>query len=178
LQRHAEKNQPIDIAKYFEFTTSDIISDFCFTESYGQLKADEQEPVIKAMHDFIPMRAKLDSFTPTVQYILITRIMGIPQLKLLAKAQELVRRRLEKATDQKDMMKRVIGHISEDGDGMSLDELGQNAMILMIAGSETSATTLAGTMFYLHQNQDVLDTLTKEIRESFQSSDDITIIKV
>jgi cytochrome P450 len=178
LYKHAEQRQPIDIVKYFEFITSDIISDFCFAESYGQLKSSEQEPVITAMHKFIPLQAKLSAFTRWIRIVLILRLIGVTQLKMLAKAEDQVRKRIEKGSNQKDMMKHVLGHMSEDGDGMSMAELGQNAMILMLAGSETSATTLAGAMFYLLQNQGVLDRLTKEIRDSFQSSDDITIVKV
>jgi cytochrome P450 len=108
----------------------------------------------------------------------VLRIMGITQLKMLNKAREQVTRRIEIASNQTDMMNRIIGHISEDDDGMSIAELSQNAVILMIAGSETSATTLSGSMFYLLKNQGVLDKLTKEIRGHFKSNDDITIMEV
>ena len=178
LHKHSEQTQPIDIVKYFEFTTSDIISDFCFAESYGQLKSGEQEPAIKGMHQFIPLESKLSAISFSLRMVLILQILGINQMKVLSRAQEQVKRRLEMAADQKDLMNRVIGHISEDGDGMSLDELGHNAMVLMLAGSETTATALAGSIFYLLQNQVVLGKLTKEIRDSFKSNDDITMAKV
>jgi cytochrome P450 len=178
LRTHAEQREPIDIAKYFEFTTSDIISDFCFAESYGQLRSGEQEQTIKAMHKFTPLQVKLSVFPRVLQLFAILRYLGIAQMNVLAKAREQVNRRIEKATEEPDVMKHVMGHISEDGDGMSIDELGPNAMVLMLAGSETTATSLAGAMFYLLKSQTVLHKLTEEVRDSFQSSDDITMAKV
>jgi cytochrome P450 len=177
LRDHAERKQPIDIVKYMEFTTSDIISDYCFAESYGQLKSGEQEPAIKALHKFIPLEAKLSALTFTLSMVIILQILGITQMKVLAKAQDQVKKRLEVAADQKDMMNRVISHISEDGDGMSMDELGHNAMVLMLAGSETTATALAGSMFYLLKNRAVLEKLTKELRGSVKSGEDLTMAK-
>lgn len=175
LRDHAEKKKPVDIVKYMEFTTSDIISDYCFAESYGQLKSGEQESAIKGLHKFIPLEAKLSALTFTLRMVFILHIVGVTQMKVLARAQEQVKRRLEVAADQKDMMKRVIGHISEDGDGMSIDELGHNAMVLMLAGSETTATALAGSMFYLLKNPNVLEKLTKELRCSVKSAEEMTI---
>jgi cytochrome P450 len=175
LRSHAEQKQPIDIVKYMEFTTSDIISDYCFAESYGQLKSGEQEAAIKGLHRFIPLEAKLSALSFTLKMVFILHILGITQMKVLARAQDQVKRRLESAADQKDMMKRVISHLSEDGDGMSMDELGHNAMVLMLAGSETTSTALAGSMFYLLKNQPAMDNLTKEIRENFSSTEDMTM---
>jgi aspirochlorine biosynthesis cytochrome P450 monooxygenase len=177
LRDHAEKRQPVDIVKYMEFTTSDIISDYCFAESYGQLKSGEQEAAVKGMQKFIPLEAKLSALTFSLRMVFILHILGITQMKVLARAQEQVKRRLEVAADQKDMMKRVISHISEDGDGMSIDELSHNAMVLMLAGSETTATALAGSMFYLLKNPGVLEKLTKELRGSVESAEDMTMAK-
>jgi Cytochrome P450 len=160
-----------------EFTTSDIISDYCFAESYGQLKSGIQEPAIAGLHKFIPLESKLSAMTFTIRMVFILHAVGFTQMKVLARAQEQVKRRLEVAADQKDMMNRVLKHISEDGEGMSMDELGRNAMILMLAGSETTATTLAGAMYHLLKNPGALERLTKELRGSFESATDMTMAK-
>jgi cytochrome P450 len=166
------------MAKYFEFTTSDIISDFCFAESYGQLESGKQEPAIEALHKFIPLDAKLTIFPRVLQLIFFIRILGIAQMKMLARAEEQVKTRLEKKTETKDMMKHVMKHMSEDGDGLSMEELGRNALILMLAGSETTATTLSGAIFYVLRNQNVTKQLTSELRGAFETKEDITIAKV
>jgi cytochrome P450 len=103
---------------------------------------------------------------------------GLSATGMMDQIKRRVKKRIELGTNQKDMMTHIIGHISEDGDGISLAELAQTSFILMLAGSETTATTLAGAMFYLLKNKHILSILTEEIRGNFESDEDVTIIKV
>ena len=59
-----------------------------------------------------------------------------------------------------------------------MDKLESNSMILIIAGSETTATLLSGVTYLLLTNPQALATLTKEVRSAFQSEDDININSV
>jgi cytochrome P450 len=58
--------------------------------------------------------------------------------------------------------------------GMSLPEIEATFNILVVAGSETTATTLAGIMNYLLKDMTVMEPLVQEIRGSFASSSEIT----
>lgn len=49
-----------------------------------------------------------------------------------------------------------------------------NAIVLIVAGSETTATALVGTTWYLLKNPSTLARLTHEIRTTFTSPGDIT----
>lgn len=53
------------------------------------------------------------------------------------------------------------------------DELFMEAHLLVIAGSDTTTTTLAGTIFYLTRNARVYSRVVQEIRASFQTVDEI-----
>ena len=57
---------------------------------------------------------------------------------------------------------------------MSHSELAANADLLMIAGSETTATLLAGVTFWLLKTPAALRRLTQEVRSTFDSDTDIT----
>lgn len=59
---------------------------------------------------------------------------------------------------------------------MTRDEIISNATILILAGSETTATVLSGATYLLHQNPEKLAILQKEVREAFSSIDDITLL--
>lgn len=166
------------MTKYFEFLTSDIISDFCFTASFGQLQSGQQEPLIGAMHKFVPVETKLAVLPKLLRYSFIFGYLRPGLLRTLMSSQKQVRERLERRTDDKDMMKQVMRHITDDGTGISMEELAVNASILMLAGSETTATALAGAMFYLGKNPMVLTRLLKDIRGNFNSSDEISLAKV
>jgi cytochrome P450 len=53
-----------------------------------------------------------------------------------------------------------------------------NASILVIAGSETTATLLSGATYFLLTHPPVLEKLVQEVRSSFDSEMEITLISV
>ena len=57
-------------------------------------------------------------------------------------------------------------------------ELLSNSSTLIVAGSETTATTLAGTTHLLLRSPDKLATLVREIRSTFAAEEDITMLSV
>ena len=63
---------------------------------------------------------------------------------------------------------------NEDWTGRSLQELSSQATALIVAGSETTATTLCGITYYLCRNPQVYRKLTSEIRGEFAQFDQIT----
>jgi cytochrome P450 len=61
-----------------------------------------------------------------------------------------------------------------DEKGMTPEELRLTSSLLIMAGSETSATCLSGAIFYLLKNHGWLSRLQKEIREAFQKESEIS----
>lgn len=61
---------------------------------------------------------------------------------------------------------------------ISFEQLSSNALILVLAGSETTATTLSGATYLLLNHPNVLQKVTQEVRSSFKSADEITINSV
>lgn len=58
---------------------------------------------------------------------------------------------------------------------MTRDELDSNGAFLILAGSETSATTCSSSTFFFLKNPAVYEKLKKEIRDAFKSANDITV---
>ena len=61
---------------------------------------------------------------------------------------------------------------------MTREEIISNSGILLVAGSETTATLLSGATYHILSNPVVLKKLQAEIRDAFQSEDEITAISV
>lgn len=61
---------------------------------------------------------------------------------------------------------------------MRRDEIENNAVLLLNAGSETTATTLSGVTYLLGTHPHVLAKLTDEVRSAFQSEDEIDLYSV
>jgi cytochrome P450 len=66
----------------------------------------------------------------------------------------------------------------ETGTGYSLPELNSECELLILAGSDTTATVLSACIFYLTRNREVIDKLTQEILTTFTSFGDIKGIKL
>ncbi|EAQ83585.1 hypothetical protein CHGG_09989 [Chaetomium globosum CBS 148.51] len=62
--------------------------------------------------------------------------------------------------------------------GLTLEKLQANSAILIIGGSETTATLLSGVTYFLLTNHHAMETLTAEIRETFKSEDEIDFASV
>ena len=59
---------------------------------------------------------------------------------------------------------------------MNFDELTVTTVVLIVAGSETVATQLSGLTYYLCSNPSLLTKLQKEIRSTFKSEKEITMV--
>lgn len=58
---------------------------------------------------------------------------------------------------------------------MPQEDIESHAGLLIIAGSETTATLLSGCTFLLLNNPDALERLTREVRSTFKEESEITI---
>ena len=90
-----------------------------------------------------------------------------------SKAQAMERTKL-KDVDRKDFFYYLLNaRDPETGQGFSMNELWGESNLLIIAGSDTTSTAMAGTFFYLAHNAVVLQKLLKEIRETFSDVEEI-----
>src|SRR5277367_3709343 len=59
--------------------------------------------------------------------------------------------------------------------GMPIYELRETCVAITLAGSETTASSLCGTIYYMLKNPSVLEKLVKEVRTTFSTEDEINI---
>ena len=74
------------------------------------------------------------------------------------------------------MVQKILRH--NDKEGMTRPEVIENSRVLLIAGSETTATALSGATFHLLQNPATLHRAQSEVRAVFKSEGDITLHSV
>lgn len=86
-------------------------------------------------------------------------------------------KRLAMKTNRPDIMSHIIKHNGKDT-GMSVEEIQANSYVIIIGGSETTATLLSGCLFLLLTNPETYSTLVDEVRSSFKSEKDITFNNV
>lgn len=109
LHKRAAANQPVDIMKYFNFTTFDITGDLMFDESFGSLETEEYDAWI----------ANIFKSLRIGQYMFALEKYGIPVVKIIESipalagdlekhenySKDKAARRLKKDTDRKDFIR-------------------------------------------------------------------------
>jgi len=172
----------IDMEKMYNCVAFDVIGDLSFGDSFGALDKYEY-------HEYmVGVFRNLKVFTTfqrlSVYPWMLNAMRGLMQLipavvegraKHFGFAAERVKARIARNTARKDFMWYVLKHNENDERGLTPEEIYSNAGLLIGAGSETTASLLTGTTYYLLKNPRVMQKLVSEIRGAFESNADITI---
>ena len=168
----------LDIVPWFNFTTFDIFGDLGFGESFDCLQHARYHPWIALLFNSVKAATFVISarFYPLVNFVLLKSIPeSLMQMQRDHYRQivDKVQRRLNWEVERPDLMSHVIKH--NDMKGMTLGEIQATFMVLTTAGSETTATTLSGTLNYLTIHPEILATLVKEVRSRFIEEKEMTL---
>jgi cytochrome P450 len=77
------------------------------------------------------------------------------------------RRRSADRSARSDVLSLLLDAVDEDGKPMTAEELRDELVTLLVAGHETSATSLAWTLYYVLRHPRVLAAVRAELREAF-----------
>ncbi|KAG7053643.1 isotrichodermin C-15 hydroxylase [Colletotrichum scovillei] len=176
---------PINVEAWYNWTTFDIAGDLIFAQSFGCLDRSDYHPWIAFIFKTIRYNAimtamKYIGLDPVVQGLF--RIGGLAaMMQLRESTDKMMQTRLDMDPDRKDLFEGLLRKKEEWACGPPkplLEGLSANGLILVLAGSETTATTLAGTTYLLLRNPKALQKLNEEVRSSFTDSSEITINSV
>lgn len=168
----------VDIVRWFNFTTFDIVGDLSLGESFHCLEESRYHDWVSILFTQFKLAALIVSlrFFPGVEKLLrrlLPRSLSKKREEHSQIANERIHRRLKNSDPQRnDFMTYVLRY--NDEKGMSVPEIEATFRILVVAGSETTATALAGITNCLLQNRDILNRLVEEIRGGFSHETEIT----
>lgn len=177
-------SEKMDMGKWNNYLVFDIMGDLVFGKSFGTL--GEKPENRHAIH--LLGRAARRNYTVAAmpalyrtgleKYIPPFRGLWKDRAKYLAFGKgQVMQRMADKSfgeTGRKDIFSYLLtAKDPESGVRMPKGELFMEGNTLIVAGSDTSSTTLSATLFYLLQNPSCLQRLTKEIRETFSHEDEI-----
>ncbi|KAF7945147.1 hypothetical protein EAE96_009926 [Botrytis aclada] len=174
-----DSDNSINIGQWFNFATFDLIGDLAFAEPFHCIETGET-------NQFIDLIFRIFEISSLVNEAANYPILGAIALFFVPKgvkgrfehykelAREKAYRRLDTPRDVPDFMSYIIKHNDTDK-GMTREEIGENATILLIAGSETTASLLNGLTYHLLQVPTVLQNLAIELRTAFRTQEDLTL---
>lgn len=175
-----EEGAVMDLLQWLNYTFFDIIGDFVWGSSFNCLTLEKEHPWIQVIAQFKnALMVGALKFYPPVDRVLnaVTPKSAMADLWMIWRTTETkIAERLMKPADAcKDVLSHVMNATeSEDHFRMTRDELEINAMLLVIAGSESSTTVLLGIFNQLLRDPSKLDTLTQEVRTHCVKEQDIT----
>ncbi|KAI3393851.1 hypothetical protein diail_3578 [Diaporthe ilicicola] len=183
-------NKPVNIMRWYNFCTFDIVGDLAFGEPFECLTKRDFHPWVAIIFDsikFMAISIAMKHF-PFIYGILercIPKEIREKDEQRRHFSHQKVLRRIDSGTSRPDFTDAMISRKDDQTNhtivGMVVQkmtpvEIQENAEILIIAGSETTATTLCGATYLLTTNPRCLDKVKEEIRGSFQSEDEINIV--
>ncbi|KAF4981201.1 hypothetical protein FDECE_17731 [Fusarium decemcellulare] len=168
---------PVDLAAWFNYLTFDVIGDLSFGEPFGCLKESNYHPWVKAIFQMghVGVYMQTASHYPWVKNLLLSLV---PEKAKRERESHLeftkakLKRRMALGQNRPDL---IEGLLKKD---LDMEHLEANASILIMGGSETTATLLAGATYFLTSYPETLKKLTDEVRSSFKSEEEINFQSV
>lgn len=171
-----------NMADWFNYLTYDVMGELCFGKSFDMLCASGKRRVIGLVdraayrHYVCGLWMPLDSWH--LDQIFIRKLTRDRWNFIMNSRKEANERAMERTKAGREAKKDFFYYLlnakdPETGKGLTTPELWGEANVLMIAGSDTTSTTLAATVFYLVRNPEAMQTLQKEVRGAFNAVEDI-----
>ncbi|KAF7865973.1 hypothetical protein EAF04_006136 [Stromatinia cepivora] len=173
---------PLDVVPWFEYMAFDIVGELSFSKSFHSLTSNENH------HPVVALRKVMTFFTQAV----VPRVLGIDLFwqfivsKVSRQKRAAYNKSLNDFTHERpnsgappgrkysDLMT-YFSLARADGRGLTITGTENTIGDIMIAGSETVATTLTSILYHLVKNADAHRVLTSEVRGAFKDGNDITI---
>jgi cytochrome P450 len=157
-----------------------LIGDLSFGENFGCLDSGDYDPFVRS----IKAISKELTFIQMWKYYGLTRLgrfftprdVAGTRARNMKRVVDAVERRVRHNTGRKDFLYYILA--ANDEKGMTRAEIDVNSFSLNIAGSESTATLLAGATYYILKHPRVYEKLINEIRTAYKSADEITLTSV
>lgn len=175
----------VDIVKWLNFTTFDIVGDLALGESFHCLEESKYHGWVSIL--FTQFKA--------ASLFVSLRFFGLDKPLRMVLPKSLLKKRAEHAKYSKDRIYHRLDQGKEGTDaqrndfmtyvlryndekGMTVPEIEQTFRVLVVAGSETTGTALSGILGTLLKSPDMMEKTAKEIRLSFQNASEICADRV
>ncbi|KAE8361485.1 cytochrome P450 [Aspergillus caelatus] len=151
-----------EMTAWFNYATFDLIGELAFGETYGCLENSQYHPWVEIILKVMKLRAMTHAvgYYPWIFHILMLFVL--------------------KSLRDKFVTHRTYTHdkVQHPQNGLERYEIDGNCSTLIIAGSETTATALSATLYFLTQNENAKRKVIGEIRSTFHNVGDINSISV
>ncbi|KAI3324405.1 putative cytochrome P450 [Xylariaceae sp. AK1471] len=182
LKDAVQRDSCQDMREWYTWTTFDVIGDLSLgvDGGFGCLKNTSYHPWVNLINTSIRQQGVILGlislgFRGPIAWLHKSagRVFAINQHRLIVK--EKVAQRME-GGKRPDFLEGLIRN--KEALNLDVGRLATNASLLIIAGSETTATLLSGVTYFLTTHLKILKKLEHEVRTAFKSNEEITLTSV
>ena len=178
-QIHGPQKGEVNLVQWYNWTSFDIIGDLSFGKSFDCLEKQTYHPWVEMIFGNLKGFTLLSACN---RFALLRHLLPylIPKhiIQMIdehwATTIKNIDRRVELGRDRTDFISPILEHMDQAKMTLSQDELRSNASLFIIAGSESVATVLSGTTYYLLQNPEIMQKLINELDSTYSTQDQIT----
>ena len=177
------KGVVVNMLDWLNFYTMDIIGDLAIGESFHCLDSSDYHPWVRTLYNFYKgmILAAAARFFPGAWFLLeklIPRSILEKQKQHTEFTNTKILQRLEwrgEKGERPDLITPFIKAMETSPEKMSLGEIQSTFAVILVAGSETTATTLLGAVSKLASHPHVQRRLYNTLREKFTEESQITV---
>ncbi|KAK1811093.1 hypothetical protein LTR12_014525 [Friedmanniomyces endolithicus] len=174
----------VPMASYLNWLVFDIMGDLVFGKSFGTLgdKPENREGIRllgrAAKRNYVVGAMPLLAQRGLEKWLPFLRSLYLDRCKYLAFGKAQVLARTKEIGFGESGRRGIFSYLlhakdPETGTGFPMPELWMEGNTLIVAGSDTSSTTMSAVLFYLLHNPKALRRLEEEVRSTFDKPEDI-----
>lgn len=175
-----QESATLNMLNWINFYTMDIISDLALGESFHCLDSSTYHPWVTTLYNFfkgmiIASAARFFWITSLLVDHMVPRDIAEKQKQHTDFTNAKIAQRLESKTERPDLITPFLRDMEKSPEKMSLGEIQSTFALILVAGSEGTATTLLGCLFELASNPDVQEKLYQIVKQKFSVESQITV---
>ena len=181
----------VNLVDWFSFTGYDIISEIAFGKSFDCIGSETHHIYTSMLYESFEALSWFASFRYLnfpglerfLQFILPKSLMTQRRMDHFNLSREMVRNRIDHPVKDSRTKHDLVSYMLRKGDdtdnkGMTVLEVEATINDLLLAGSESSSTALAGISNLLLRHPKELKLLQNEVRKAFSTESEITVAAV
>ncbi|THU97993.1 cytochrome P450 [Dendrothele bispora CBS 962.96] len=163
------RNENVNIAKWISFFSFDFMCDLAFGGGSNLLQEGDKNKYQENMEDGLLLPA-LTMQIPWLAHILqLFPVAGASTRALGAFAVQRAKIRSSQPAVQKDLFYHLVNNTFDDEEASTFPLIVSNAVLAIIAGSDTTASVLSNAVYYLLSNPTDLKRLQDELDETYSA---------
>ncbi|KAF9782557.1 hypothetical protein IL306_011505 [Fusarium sp. DS 682] len=173
-------SKSFDLSRWASYLTFDIMADVVFGQQYELLKHDEHRYVVDSI-ETSNIRTGVLLQSPEVSTWRLDRKLFPNSIqsrnKFIKFVSRLVRDRMTPSSLRRnDIINYLLTARDEkENEAFTQNEVAAESTTLVVAGTDTSSTAIAATLFYLSQHPSLFRRAAEEIRSAFAATHDVKL---